>query len=73
MPLVVMFGPLSGATPGGAGWPLSVAGVVVLVVVWTRYLNRPEGTEVSRYNLFVLSAGCLFMIVFGIWDQFYNR
>lgn len=71
--LAIFFGPVSSAKHGGDAsrftWIAIGFAIMVLVKVWSKYLNRdPMAPPPEIQNLLWISAVCLAMIVLSVYQ-----
>jgi hypothetical protein len=73
--MMVLFGPVSSATPNGGGpigsWFGIVVGGWVLITGWQKYLKRAPDVNVPIHNLIGLTVICGIIIGVGVWSLFH--
>ena len=69
--MILMFGPVSSATPNGGGsfwnyFEIAVA-IWVLITVWRKYSNQETTSRTAGSKLVGVTVICAVLIGFGIW------
>jgi hypothetical protein len=69
--MIILWGPISSATPNGGGsflsWFEIIIASLVLITSWKKYVNRDSTTNAANYNVAGVSVVCAIMIGIGVW------